>query len=238
MINQTEAFWNQVYTQKQISLPTEDSGVLRSALDHFGQIKGLRLLDLGCGDGSTSLFFAQQGAEVVAVDISQVAIDALAQFCQKQDITNIKPVRCSAFEIVEQAPFDCVFGSMILHHLEPFAQFSQVLRQSLVSGGKAFFYENNGYSDLLIWLRNHVVGKYGIPKYGDENEFPLMPSEVDQLRQHFKVETVYPELLFFRLASTYLLRGKGQRSLEWLDQLLYQFPAFRPFSYRQYLLLS
>jgi len=127
---------------------------------------------------------------------------------------------------------------MILHHLEPFGDFSDLLRKSIIPGGKAFFYENNAFSDLLIWFRNNLVGKFGIPKYGDEDEFPLMPQEVESLKNNFSVNIVYPELLFFRLASVYLLKRHLYQPMQWLDNYLFQFDGFKKYSYHQYLLIS
>jgi hypothetical protein len=38
-----------------------------------------------------------------------------------------------------------------------------------------------------------------IPKYGDPDEFPLTPQEVDKLRRYSHVEIQYPEIVFFSL---------------------------------------
>jgi hypothetical protein len=84
----------------------------------------------------------------------------------------------------------------------------------------------------------YLVGKYGIPKVGDDEEFPLMPKEVDLLKQYFSVKIVYPELFFFRLASQYLLKRKLYGLTQRLDDYFFQFPNFRKYSYRQNLFLS
>jgi len=59
-------------------------------------------------------------------------------------------------------------------------------------GGRAFFYENSAMSSLLVWFRQHVVGRWWVPKCGDEEEFPLTPGEVDMLRRAFAVRVAYP----------------------------------------------
>jgi SAM-dependent methyltransferase len=233
-----ENFWNEVYEQNPTRIPKENDPMLITAIEYFGDITGKRLLDLGCGDGRSSLFFAKRGANVVAIDISEVAIENLSQFCRDNHINNIESLKCSAFEIAELEPFDLVFGNMILHHIEPFDVFAEVLRKSIVPGGKAYFRENSAFSNLLIWFRDNLVGKYGIPKGGDDEEFPLMPKEVDLLKQYFSVEIVYPELLFFRLASQYLLKRRLYGLTKRIDDYLFQFSRFRKYSYRQNLFLS
>lgn len=127
---------------------------------------------------------------------------------------------------------------MILHHIEPFDKFAKTLANSLTSGGKAFFYENNAMSNLLIWFRENLVGKLWIPKYGDPEEFPLTSSEVDELKKYLSVRVEYPELLFFRLISTYIFRGRLNKPFEFLDNCFYQFNNFRKYSYRQYLYME
>lgn len=237
-LKQPEEFWNTIYVNNPTRIPNATDPMLLTAMEFFGDIRQARILDLGCGDGRSSLFFARHGAEVVAIDISEVAIQNLAQFCQQHDIENIKPIHCSALEIAELDPFDFVFGNMILHHLEPFDAFAKLLRVALAENGKAYFRENSALSNLLVWFRENLVGKFGIPKGGDDEEFPLTPQEVELLRQYFQVDIVYPELLFFRLASQYLLKGRLHTLMGKLDAYFFQFPGFRKYSYRQNLFLS
>jgi 2-polyprenyl-3-methyl-5-hydroxy-6-metoxy-1,4-benzoquinol methylase/GT2 family glycosyltransferase len=234
-----ESFWNKIYEENPTQSPDENNPILLAALAHFGDnIKGSKLLDLGCGNGSSSLFFAKQGANVTSVDISEVAIQSLSQLCMKNNINNITPVKSSAFNIAELGSFDFVFGSMILHHLEPFEVFAETLKESMSPGGKAFFYENNALSNLLIWFRTHLVGKYGIPKYGDNDEFPLTPAEVETLKKNFTVDVEHPKFVFFGLVSIYLLRGHLHSLLQSLDNYVGQFTLLRKYSYLQYLLLK
>ena len=235
---QAEAFWDDVYTKLKTYVPDESDPALVSAMAHFGDIRGLRVLDLGCGDGNTSIFFAQRGANVVAIDTSEVAIQSLTEFCTENSINNIKAVKCSAFDIDQLGPFDFVFGRMILHHLEPFGGFAEVLRKSIAPGGKAFFHENNAASDLLVWFRNNIVGKFGIPKYGDDDEFPLLPSEVKMLKNHFSVEQDYPKMVFLSLASVYFTKGKLNAPMQIIDGFLFKVPGMKRYSYQQYLMLS
>jgi 2-polyprenyl-3-methyl-5-hydroxy-6-metoxy-1,4-benzoquinol methylase len=220
MISSPVEFWNALYKRYPTYYRNENDPILLSAIAHFGNLDGKSILDLGCGDGSTALFFAQRGAKVTAIDISEVAIENLKDFIRTNDIQNVTPITASAFDIATFGQFDFVFGSMILHHLEPFSEFSKLLSSTVLPGGKAFF------------------GKYGIPKHGDDDEFPLLPSEVNHLRKYFVVQTHYPELFFWRLASVYLFRDKLWGITTGLDNFFFQFKNFKKLSYRQYLLLS
>jgi SAM-dependent methyltransferase len=231
-------FWNSIYSADTSRIADLSDPVLVAAMDHFGNIEGKTILEIGCGDARFSLFFAKCGARVVSIDNSEVAVENLRSFCQEHGIRNVEAVCCSAFDIHELGEFDLIFGSMILHHLEPFPDFSRELRQALKSDGRAFFSENNAFSDLLVWARNNLVGKYGIPKYGDDDEFPLLPSEVNSLKKYFTVKQEHPSMVFMALASLYLLKGKLSGLAYGIDRFLYKIPSFRKFSYRQYLLIS
>jgi SAM-dependent methyltransferase len=232
------AYWNERYRNQGVDVPDASEPCAREALAHFGDVRGKRLLDLGCGPGDYSLFFAERGAEVTAVDYSDVAIAQLAEVCRNAGIDNVHAVTADAFEIAPLGPFDLVFGKWILHHLEPFATFARTLRDSMVDGGRAFFYENNGLSGLLLWARAHLAGRYGIPKFGDDEEFPLTPDEIDLLRPYFDVEVDVAEMYLAQLGSQYVLRSRLMRQAGRVDRVLYErVPRLRRYSYRQNLLL-
>jgi SAM-dependent methyltransferase len=232
------AYWDDRYRRQGVAVPDESEPCARAALAHFGDLRGKRLLDLGCGPGDYSLFFAERGAEVTAIDYSAVAIDQLQAVCRDGGIENVHPVVADAFDIERLGPFDLVFGKWILHHLEPFTDFARTLRASLVDDGLGFFYENNGLSGALLWARAHLAGRYGIPKFGDNEEFPLTPDEIDELRRYFDVEVDVAETYLAQLGSQYLLRSRCMGAAARADGVVHtRFPRLRRYSYRQNLLL-
>jgi SAM-dependent methyltransferase len=241
--NVTE-FWDRVFAQgddcehSRVEMPDPRDLQLRRAYEHFGDLSGRTLIDVGSGRGASSLFFASKGANVISVDQSAVATRNLAEYCEKRQIKNVRPIQLSAFQLSQVGPADFVFGAMILHHLEPFPSFAAELRATLRPGGKAFFFENSARSSLLIWFRKNLVGRLWIPKYGDNDEFPLTPAEVDELRVHFAVRVEIPELLFFRKISIYLLRNHLRAPFAWADRVGYRFGWLRKYSYHQYLCLA
>lgn len=240
---QATQFWDNVFSRGQesnygVEYPALDDPVFERALEHFGSVENKTVIDLGCGRGAASLFFAYHGANVISVDLSEIAIANLANYCQDNSIHNITPINISALEIEKLGKVDFVFGAMILHHIEPFDKFAESLRNVLKSGGKAFFWENNARSKTMIWFRQNLVGKLWVPKYGDVDEFPLMPSEVDEIKKYFSVEIEYPELMFFIMIPLYLLGNHFEVIFQMLDKYFYKYPAIRQYSYRQYLCIS
>ena len=56
----------------------------------FGITKGLKVLDLGCGDGTTAIPEAKLGADVLGVDIASNLVEAGNKRAQAQGLTNCK----------------------------------------------------------------------------------------------------------------------------------------------------
>ena len=201
------------------NVPADDE-VGCAALAHFGAVNGRRLLDLGCGTGEYTRFFAASGAHVLAIDQSPVAIETLHRQCADAGIENVERVVADAMDLERLGPFDFVFGSMILHHIEPFDRFVDVLADAMHPGGRAFFYENSAMSSFLVWCREHLVGRFGIPKNSDDDEFPLQPREIEELRTRFDVTVEHPHVVLTSLASGYLFRDHLGKQLDWVDQQL------------------
>jgi 2-polyprenyl-3-methyl-5-hydroxy-6-metoxy-1,4-benzoquinol methylase len=79
---------------------------------------GQKALEIGCGTGLFTRLFAESGAEILAVDISQELIELAGQ--QKPPRLKIT-FRAVPFEdprLTKDGPFDAVIGSSVLHHLE------------------------------------------------------------------------------------------------------------------------
>jgi 2-polyprenyl-3-methyl-5-hydroxy-6-metoxy-1,4-benzoquinol methylase len=229
--------WDSVYAEHAPKSVPDDDEVGLAALAHFGGVDGSRLLDLGCGTGEYTRFFAARGAHVVAVDQSPVAIATLQHQCDEAGIANVEGVVADAMDLERLGPFDLAFGSMILHHIEPFDRFVDVLAGALRPGGRAFFHENSAMSSFLVWCREHLVGRFGIPKNSDDDEFPLQPREIERLGTRFDVTVEHPRVVLTSLAAGYLLRDHLGRPLDWVDQQLGRSARLRRMSYLQHVKL-
>jgi len=83
----------------------------------LGITKGLRVLDLGCGDGTTALPAARLGAEVLGVDIAQNLVEAGNRRAREQGLSNCRFREGDASNLhdLEDHTFDLVvsiFGAM------------------------------------------------------------------------------------------------------------------------------
>jgi ubiquinone/menaquinone biosynthesis C-methylase UbiE len=83
----------------------------------LGITKGLKVLDLGCGDGTTALPEAGLGADVLGVDIARNLVEAGNRRAKEQGLTNCKFQEGDASNLLELKDhiFDLVvsiFGAM------------------------------------------------------------------------------------------------------------------------------
>src|SRR2546422_8089737 len=59
-------------------------------VEKLGITKGLKVLDLGCGDGTTAVPAAKLGAEVLGIDVARNLVEAGNRRAAEQGLTNVK----------------------------------------------------------------------------------------------------------------------------------------------------
>jgi SAM-dependent methyltransferase len=167
----------------------------------LGDIKGLDLLDFGCGMGEESVYFAKLGARVTGIDISELGVATLKKRAARHGL----PI--AAFEMradptsFADASFDRVHGLGILHHIgiEPgLREVERVLRP----GGLGVFLEPIGNSRTVeavkTFLMKHArfLGEFD---HVTDHEHNLSWREVESATRRFADARIYPFHLLFRL---------------------------------------
>jgi SAM-dependent methyltransferase len=114
-----------------------DARERRSARSELGHHPGLRVLDLGCGDGTTALPAARLGADVLGVDIASNLVAAGNARAQSEGLTNVKFQEGDATDLneLEDDSFDLVisiFGAMFAPR--PFDVAKEVVRVTRPGG--------------------------------------------------------------------------------------------------------
>lgn len=210
-------------------------GQYSHALQLLDGMQGKPLLDCGCGKGHTSVMLAKRGAQVSAFDISEPDL-AIAARLARSNAVKVE-LRTLVFEQLSypDASFDFAFGACVLHHVD-IPRAMQELQRVLKPGARAVFVENSARNPLLMWARKRIVGRLGIPRYGDDHEHPLRRTDIETMRRHFDGTVVvhHPEFVFFRLVDFYLLRRRVP-PLSWLlraaDGVCQRLPWVREFGY-------
>ncbi len=193
-------------------------------LDLLGDIKGKKVLDCGCGNGFVTSLLAKKGAHVTSIDISPKSVEMTryrAKLNKVEDRVDASLMNVEDLNF-EDASFDYVFGSFVLHHTD-LEKTGPAVKRVLKPGGKAVFVETSGRNPLLMWARSNLTGKMGIPKYGTLSECPLTRREILAIKDIFNQECYshYPTFVCFRMIAGYIKLFKGPRgaaALSWMDR--------------------
>jgi ubiquinone/menaquinone biosynthesis C-methylase UbiE len=113
-VNANKALWEKGDFTR-IAESMRDSG--EALVERVGVTGGLKVLDLGCGDGTTALPAARLGAEVLGVDIASNLVEAGNARAQKLGVTNLTFQEGDASDLFEldDDSFDLsisIFGAM------------------------------------------------------------------------------------------------------------------------------
>jgi ubiquinone/menaquinone biosynthesis C-methylase UbiE len=113
-MNPNQALWEKGDFTR-IAASMRESGEL--LMKSLGVMKGLRVLDLGCGDGTTAIPAARLGAEVLGVDIARNLVEAGNRRAQQEELTNCRFQQGDASNLqdLQDQTFDLVvsiFGAM------------------------------------------------------------------------------------------------------------------------------
>lgn len=167
----------------------------------LGDVNGKDLLDMACGMGEESVYFAKLGARVTGIDISDVGVASLKKRAafHRLDITALEMrVDPTAFPADS---FDRVHGLGILHHVGIEAGLREVNRV-LRPGGLGVFLEPIGDSRTVeaakTFLMKHArfLGQFD---HVTDHEHNLTWREVETAVQRFADVRMYPFHLLFRL---------------------------------------
>jgi SAM-dependent methyltransferase len=113
-VNPNQALWEKGDFTR-IAATMRDSG--EAVVASLGNISGMKVLDLGCGDGTTALPEARRGADVLGVDIARNLVDAANKRARAENLTNCRFQQGDATNLNELSDhgFDLVvsiFGAM------------------------------------------------------------------------------------------------------------------------------
>jgi SAM-dependent methyltransferase len=113
-VNPNQALWEKGDFTR-IAASMRESG--EALVTRLGVTKGMHVLDLGCGDGTTALPEARLGADVLGVDIARNLVDAGNKRAAAQGLANLKFQQGDACDLrdLEDKSFDLVvsiFGAM------------------------------------------------------------------------------------------------------------------------------
>ncbi|MGZ8549228.1 MAG: class I SAM-dependent methyltransferase [Chitinophagaceae bacterium] len=134
---------------------------LKQIVKFFGNITGKRILDLCCGEGWASLYFARSGAFVYSCDISPKSIDLVNKYADANGLGGKIIAEAMSAEKLkyEDNFFDYVFMNAALHHCDV-EKVATEIKRILRAGGKAALIEDNAYHPIMNIYRYFTRNKH------------------------------------------------------------------------------
>lgn len=172
-----------------------------------------KILDVGCGAGSHSLYLQEKGFEVTSIDISESAIKA----CQLRGLKNAKIQ--NILELKDEK-FDTILllmnGTGIFETLKEISKYLQKLKSLLNTNGQILI----DSSDIIYMYDQDDDGSYSVPAenyYGEltftihyknltEDTFPWLYLDYNTLQNACYANGLQCELLFEGNHFDYLAR--------------------------------
>lgn len=195
---------NDLYPAHYKANPTYQ--VFQKMVDIIGDVRGLAVLEYGCGEGWTTVEFARRGALIDAFDISAQGVANTRQALESEGLAGQCTIRQLAAEELDYPSehFDLAVGFAILHHLDVPKALAD-LHRVLKPGGRAVFAEPLGTNPLINLYRRLT------PQYRTPDETPLVISTFKQQAVAFgKIE--HFECYFAALGALAMLYVPGIRS--------------------------
>ncbi len=161
--------------------------------NHFNRsqsLKGLKILDIGCGGGLISEPMANLGADVTGIDASEKNIKIAKIHAQKNNI-KINYINKSPEQLMEIEKFDVILNLEIVEHVDNLKLYFKSCNQLLKKNGLMFTATLNrtfisyfkaiiGAEYILRWL---PIGTH------DWNKF-IKPEELEQLLSKENFSTI------------------------------------------------
>ncbi|MBT9589240.1 class I SAM-dependent methyltransferase [bacterium] len=143
-------------------------------------LRGKRVLDLGCGAGEGAVWFAKQGADVVASDLSAeflTLVTRVAQFHQVQVETH--HANSVHLDLPDES-FDIIYSANVLHHVESIPETLQGCKRLLKPGGLLLTTDPLRYNPVIEVYRRMAT------KVRTVDEKPVGFELISQMREQFR----------------------------------------------------
>jgi SAM-dependent methyltransferase len=159
---------------------------MRYIVRRLGDIRGKRVLDVGCGLGEASVYFAMLGADVTASDLSPGMLAAASELA-RTNCVKITPHVASAEDmgLAENARFDVIYTGNLLHHVNIQEMLDQVLPH-LAKDGVFVSWDPLAYNPAINVYRNRAT------EVRTEDEHPLTRDDIRGIGGKFdQIETKF-----------------------------------------------
>jgi len=123
----------------------------------LGDVRGLRVLDYGCGSGQLGIYLAMLGATVSGFDLSPRGIEVANWAARKYGLDCcFEPMDAERLDYPGES-FDLVVGFGVLHHVIKYPESAFQLARVLKPQGRAVFHETLWDNPLINFVRRWTM---------------------------------------------------------------------------------
>jgi len=140
----------------------------------LGDVKGLSILDLACGQGYLSRILVQKGAQVIGVDVSEKMLE-IARKSESSEPLGVKYIHCNSADMsdIDGASMDCVVSTFGFHDIKEIEGTIKECSRVLKDRGKLvfaiphpLFYGQRFQDEEGYFLKTrHYMSSQDIPHY-------------------------------------------------------------------------
>lgn len=111
-----KSHWDQIFSVEAAFFGEEPSGFAKRSLEKFRNEGVHEVLELGCGQGRDTLFFARNGLQVTAMDYAETAVAVLREKAAEAGL--LSSISVQPHDVRESLPFaDACFDACYAHML-------------------------------------------------------------------------------------------------------------------------
>jgi SAM-dependent methyltransferase len=152
----------------------------RFILSQMGPLAGQRLLDIGCGLGESSVYFALQGADVTCTDLSPGMVDYAVRLGQLHGVKLTGMVTPGEDLDVPAESFDLIYIANTIHHVGDKNLLFAQMHRALKPGGRFFSFDPLAYNPVIEVYRRMAT------KVRTEDEAPLTYRDCALASRYFR----------------------------------------------------
>ena len=105
--------WNRIYSSDASFFGDDPSKFGLECYNEFKKHGVKKILELGCGQGRDTIFFASNGLDIVAIDSSHVAINILSKITTEKNLA----IKAMIYDASGGIPFDSSYFDAVYSHM-------------------------------------------------------------------------------------------------------------------------
>ena len=223
MTKEIEKWWNEASKQYQIEnkISAKSAHYGPYAPDEneirlLGNVKGKKILEIGCGGGQCSIAFAREGARCTGIDISEEQLKFARELAKKNKV-NVKFIQgdIQTLKGIKSNSFDIVFSAWALQYVPDLTKCFKEICRVLRKKGLFVFSLNHPFNSIFDDKKLEIKRSYF--KTGKDVEEEIWPDGKKHIFVQYnrKLSDIYESLTDANLFAEKIIEPLKVRKDPW-----------------------